>query len=330
MTGVADDMHKELHMHSLRFERLLVSMLLGAVVFAADTAFATGIAVAAVPSPHARPAPAPTYATPQIAVDALVAAVRASDLGAMLRILGPGSRKLVESGDAVADAQGRTRFIAAYDAHAEIEEGEGKATLLIGEKDWPFPVPLTKSARGWSFDSVSGAREFLDRRIGRNELSAIQVCLAYVDAQREYAATAGADGGVHQYARKFSSSAGQRDGLYWRTADGAKSSPLGPLVAKAQAEGYDKQPYHGYYYRILLAQGPGADSGAYDYIVKGRMIGGFALIAYPAGWGSSGVMTFIVNQDGVVYEKNLGPRTSALATAIHRFDPDATWRKAGL
>ncbi|HEX7328310.1 MAG TPA: DUF2950 domain-containing protein [Casimicrobiaceae bacterium] len=323
MSRIADDMHKESPMHGLRFARLLASLLLGAGVVA------TNLAVAAAPSSHAGHAAAAAYATPQLAVDALVAAVRASDLGAMRRVLGPGSRKLVESGDTVADAQGRARFIASYDAHAAIEEENGKATLLIGERDWPFPVPLTKSARGWSFDSVSGAREFLDRRIGRNELSAIQVCLAYVDAQRDYAATTGV-AGIRQYARRFSSSAGRKDGLYWPTADGEKASPLGPLVAKAQAEGYGKQPYHGYYYRILLAQGPNADGGAYDYIVKGRMIGGFALIAYPARWGSSGVMTFIVNQDGVVYEKNLGPRTSALATAIRRFDPDATWRKASV
>jgi len=198
---------------------------------------------------------------------------------------------------------------------------------LIGDKDWPFPVPLVKSVRGWSFDSASGAKELLDRRIGRNELSAIQVCLAYVDAQREYAATAGNDAGVRQYARRFSSSRGQKDGLYWPTPDGAKPSPLGPLVAKAHAEGYDKQPYHGYYYRILLGQGPGAPDGAYDYIVKGRMIGGFAMVAYPALWSSSGVMTFLVNQDGVVYEKNLGPRTSAVASRMTRFDPDASWQR---
>jgi DUF2950 family protein len=153
----------------------------------------------------------------------------------------------------------------------------------------------------------------LARRIGRNELSAIQVCLAYVDAQREYASTAGNDSGLHEYARKFVSSSGRKDGLYWPTPEGAKLSPLGALVAKAHAEGYDRQPYHGYYYRILTAQGPRAQGGAYDYVVKGRMIGGFALVAYPARWGNSGVMTFVVNQDGAVYQKNLGPDTAALA-----------------
>ena len=222
----------------------------------------------------------------------------------------------------------RARFVAAYDKHATIElQSDDRATLLVGEKDWPFPVPLVKSARGWSFDSVSGLRELLDRRIGRNELSAIQVCLAYVDAQREYASTAGNDGGIHEYARKFVSSSGRKDGLYWPTPDGAKPSPLGPLVAKAHAAGYDQQPYHGYYYRILTAQGSHAQDGAYDYVVRGRMMGGFALVAYPARWGASGVMTFIVNQAGVVYEKNLGPRTAVLARHVARFDPDPTWQQ---
>jgi len=185
-----------------------------------------------------------------------------------------------------------------------------------------------KSSRGWSFDGAAGARELLARRIGRNELPAIQVCLAYVDAQREYASTAGNDSGLHEYAREFVSSSGRKDGLYWPTPEGAKLSPLGALVAKAHAEGYDRQPYHGYYYRILTAQGPRAQGGAYDYVVKGRMIGGFALVAYPARWGNSGVMTFVVNQDGAVYQKNLGPHTAALAAHMGRFDPDASWQRA--
>jgi len=315
---------KEFAMHGLRIGRLLAAVLLGWIAGGA-----AAVAIAAEPSAsHASTSSAPVFASPQAAVDDLVAAVRASNFTRMQRVLGRGSDKLIRSGDAVADAQGRARFLAAYDANATIElQGDDRATLLIGEKEWPFPVPLVKSARGWSFDSASGARELLDRRIGRNELSAIQVSLAYVDAQREYAATAGNDGGIAQYARKFTSSPGRKDGLYWPTPDGAKASPLGPLVAKAHAEGYDKQPYHGYYYRILLSQGPGASGGAYDYVVKGRMIGGFAMVAYPARFGSSGVMTFIVNQDGIVYEKNLGPRTSAIAGRMTTFDPDGTWTK---
>jgi len=173
------------------------------------------------------------------------------------------------------DEHGRARFVAAYERHATIEhQGDDRATLLMGDKDGPFPVPLVKSSRGWSFDGAAGARELLARRIGRNELPAIQVCLAYVDAQREYASTAGNDSGLHEYAREFVSSSGRKDGLYWPTPEGAKLSPLGALVAKAHAEGYDRQPYHGYYYRILTAQGPRAQGGAYDYVAKGRMIGG--------------------------------------------------------
>jgi hypothetical protein len=268
------------------------------------------------------------YATPQAAVDDLVAAVRTADFTRLSRILGAGSRPLIRSGDSVADAHARARFVAAYEARASIElDGVDRAALVIGANDWPFPVPLLRSARGWSFDTPSGARELLERRVGRNELSAIQVSLAYVDAQREYAASAHGDAGGHQYARKFASSPGRKDGLYWPSPEGAPPSPLGPLVAKARAQGYDKQPYHGYYYRILTSQGEHARGGAYDYVVKGRMLGGFGLVAYPAQWGASGVMTFIVNHDGIVYESNLGPRTAALARAMTRFDPGPGWRE---
>lgn len=309
--------------------RLRVRCRLVGIVLLVVTVAAVDAIAAEAPGPQVRATHVPpAYASPQAAVDDLVTALRAADFARMRKVLGPGSDRLIRSGDAVADANGRARFIAAYDARAAVElQGDDRATLVIGENDWPFPVPLVKTARGWSFDTASGARELLDRRIGRNELSAIQVCLAYVDAQREYAQSAGNDGGVHQYARKFSSSSGRKDGLYWPTPEGGKPSPLGPLVGKAHTEGYARQPYHGYRYRILLAQGPDAQGGAYDYVVKGRMIGGFALVAYPARWGSSGVMTFIVNHDGVVYEKNFGPRTSEIASRISRFDPDSSWNK---
>jgi hypothetical protein len=288
---------------------------------------AAGSATAAPrPADSQRVVTAAKYATLQAAIDDLAAAVRAGDFRRMERILGPGSRKLIRSGDDVTDARARARFTSAYAAGASVElEGDDQATLLIGEAHWPFPVPLRRTAGGWSFDAASGAREWLDRRIGRNELSAIEVCRAYVDAQREYAAVAASDTGVRQYARKFASAPGSRDGLYWATPDGVPPSPLGPLVARARAEGYDKQPYHGYFYRILIAQGDHAPGGAYDYMVKGRMLGGFALVAYPAQWRGSGVMTFIVSHDGIVYEKNLGPRTASIARAMTRFDPDASW-----
>ena len=274
------------------------------------------------------------FASPDDAVQALVAAVRSGDTRRIHRVLGPNSGKLIRSGDPVADEQSRVRFVAAYEKGSKIEpDGDAKATLFIGDKDWPFPFPLVRTAEGWRFDAKSGADEILNRRIGRNELAAVQVCLAYVDAQREYALTEGNKDGLHRYALKLVSTTGRRDGLYWRTEEGQPLSPLGPLAAKAKAEGYGKrenaanEPYHGYFYRILTAQGSDAAGGAYSYLVDGKMIGGFALVAYPARWGASGVMTFIVNHDGIVYQKNLGKTTAALALAMTTFNPDATWLK---
>ncbi len=274
------------------------------------------------------------YTTAEAAAEALVAALRANDSRRLRAVLGPGSDPLINSGDPIADRQGRARFVAAFDKHSKIEpQGDAKAILSVGENDWPLPFPLVKDAAGWRFDTESGAEEILNRRIGRNERAAIQVCLAYVDAQREYALTQGNRDGLHAYSMKLVSAAGKRDGLYWPTKEGQPLSPLGPLAAKAKEEGYGKgknaahEPYHGYLYRILTAQGSNAPGGAYDYIVGGRMIGGFALVAYPARWGASGVMTLIVNHDGVVYEKNLGATTAAIASRMTRFDPDSTWSK---
>jgi len=270
-----------------------------------------------------------SFASPEKAVEALIAAIRSDDVRKIGVILGTGSDKLIRSGDRVADRQARERFIATYDQRSRIEQAsETKATLLIGENDWPFPFPMVRRADKWAFDARSGADEILNRRIGRNELAAIQVCLAYVDAQREYALNEGSGNGLHAYAMKLVSAPGTKDGLYWPTQEGEPSSPLGPLAAKAREEGYKGQPYHGYYYRILTAQGAAAPGGAYDYVIDDRMIGGFALIAYPARWGASGVMTFIVNHDGVVYQRNLGSRTAAIAASIARFDPDSNWSKA--
>ncbi|HEX6136899.1 MAG TPA: DUF2950 domain-containing protein [Casimicrobiaceae bacterium] len=266
------------------------------------------------------------YATPQDASQALVAAVRSEDPRAIRRVLGPGSDKLIRSGDPTADRQARMRFLATWEKGSRVEQEEdARAILLIGENDWPFPFPIVHRGGGWMFDVRSGAEEVLNRRIGRNELAAIQVCLAYVDAQREYATREG--NGVRTYAMRLVSTPGAKDGLYWPTQDGEPQSPLGPLASKAKEEGYDRQPYHGYYYRVLTGQGPAAPGGAYDYVVDGRMLGGFALIAYPARWGASGVMTFIVNHDGVVYQRNLGSRTVAIATSMTRFDPDPRWSK---
>lgn len=276
-----------------------------------------------------------TFATPEEAVKALMTAAKAGDAKAMLGVLGPGSKDIVQSGDAVADKTGRERFVKAYEeANKLVKFGDAKAVLSMGKDDWPFPVPIVKDAAGWRFDTKAGREEILNRRIGRNELAVIQVALAYVDAQREYYLRNPAMDKLSHYAQKFASSKGKKDGLFFPTQAGEKPSPLGPLVVGAKAEGYEKGkdagkpvPYHGYHYRILKRQGPDAPGGAYDYVAQGRMIGGFALVAYPASYGNSGVMTFLVNHDGVVYEKDLGPETAATAQKITQFNPDKSWKK---
>ncbi len=276
------------------------------------------------------------FASPEEAVKALVEAVKAGDTKAMMAILGPEARPLITSGDQVADTQGRQRFVAEYEQAHKLEMiGDAKAILSIGKDDWPLPIPVVKAGDAWRFDTAAGQEEIINRRIGRNELSTIQICLAYVDAQLEYARL-GRDGASGpEYAQKFLSDKGRRNGLYWKTVqEGEVPSPLGPLVANAREEGYgDKRaggkptPFHGYLFRILTAQGPDAPGGAYDYVVNGRMIGGFALVAHPARYGVSGVMTFIVNQDGVVYQKDLGEDTAKIAQAMKTYNPDSTWKK---
>ena len=273
------------------------------------------------------------FGTPEAAVEALVAAARSGDGETILKVLGRDGKPIVSSGDPVADSNIRQDFVSAYDAKHVIEmEGDGTQTLIIGEDDWPFPIPLINTAGRWQFDTNEGLDEILRRRIGRNELSTIQVSLAYVQAQNEYASLDPAGQGRGVYAQRIVSRPGKKDGLYWPTAEGEEPSPLGDLAAQAAAEGYKTGsapiPYHGYYYRILTRQGAAARGGAYDYLAKDKMIGGFALIAYPAEYGNSGIMTFIVNQDGTVFQKDLGDRTEKIARRIETFDPDAKWQRA--
>jgi hypothetical protein len=293
--------------------------------------FAVLIASASFSTAHVASAQT-VFASPEKAVDGLISAVRAGSTDRLLRILGPGSKKLVSSGDTVADAQARKKLVGEYDATNTIEkEDDTRAVLVVGKDAWPFPFPIVKQGTGWRFDSRAGAEEIIDRRIGANELAAIEVCRAYVAAQREYAEEDRNHNGILEYARKFLSSPGKEDGLYWPTKAGADESPLGPLIVRARAAGYGqakpkgRTPYHGYYYKILLEQGPAARDGAYGYVVEGHMIAGFALVAYPAQYGSSGIMTFIVNQDGIVYQKNLGADTAELANEMQVFNPDPTW-----
>lgn len=276
-----------------------------------------------------------SFALPEEAVKAIVVAVKADDKKEMLAILGPGGKELISSGDEVADKAGRERFLKAYDEMNKLEkESDDKMVLHVGTDDWSLPIPIVKKNNTWVFDTKAGKEEILNRRIGRNELNVIEVLHAYVDAQREYANKDCKGGGVVEFAQKIISTEGKHDGLYWEAKEGEEMSPLGPLVAQAAREGYAKKdeginlsPFHGYYYKILKGQGKHATGGAYDYVVKGKMILGFALVAYPAQYGNSGVMTFMVNQEGVIYEKNLGKNTEGIAKAMKKFDPDKTWKK---
>ena len=272
------------------------------------------------------------FETLEEATQALIAAIRAGDQKELVAILGQQGKGLVSSGDPVADRRVGNRFVALYDEQHRFEAGGGKVVLVVGREDFPFAIPIVPDGPSWRFDTAAGREEIINRRIGQNELNTIQVVLAYVDAQREYYARDPDNNGLLQYARAFGSTPGKRDGLYWPTKPGERPSPLGPLVVRARGEGYSKTsaapvPYWGYYYRILTAQGEDAPGGAYDYLAHGRLMGGFALVAYPAQYGSSGVMTFLVNHDGVVYQKDLGPNSAAIARAMKEFNPDSTWKK---
>lgn len=275
-----------------------------------------------------------TFSTPEDAVQALVTAAKANDTEQLLAILGPEGKELVFSGDEVEDKAGLDRFAKAYDEKNQlVKEGEKKAVLEVGNDAWSLPIPVVQAGdNSWRFDAMQGKEEILNRRIGKNELSTIQVCLNYVLAQREYASKDRNGDGALEYAQKFASEPGKKNGLYWEAKEGEEQSPLGPLVAMAKKEGYKKKsegptPYHGYYYKILTGQGNAAPRGAYDYIINGRMVGGFAMVAYPAQYGSSGIMTFIISHDGIVYEKNLGKNTASIAQAMAVFDPNKTWNK---
>ncbi|MGH7787131.1 MAG: DUF2950 domain-containing protein [Candidatus Binatia bacterium] len=294
-----------------------------------------GLALLALASASAAAGKEPlSFAAPDEAVTILVAAVKAGDTIAMMAILGSDAGPLVDSGDPVADRTAWDKFVAAYEeAHVLEKTGDDHVTLETGATRWPFPIPLVRADGRWHFDTEAGEQEIIARRVGRNELSTIQACLAFVDAQHEYFARNPLGGQVAQYAQHVASTPGKRDGLYWETAEGEAPSPLGPLIVSARGEGYRKAgtdagvPYHGYLFRMLTKQGKDAAGGAYDYIVRGTMIGGFALVAYPAEYDSSGVMTFVVNHDGVVFEKDLGPATTKTVAAMTAFNPDATWKR---
>jgi hypothetical protein len=273
-----------------------------------------------------------SFKTPEAAADALVSAARTGDRAAITKVLGPDGADIASSGDPVADSDLRKKFVETYDSkHQVTMDGDAKATLIIGPEDFPVPIPLIRKGDAWQFDTAAGRQEILARRIGRNELDAIQSSLAYVDAQNDYAEKDRTGAGPGVYAQRIVSSAGKTDGLYWPASAGGDESPLGELIAEATRQGYKvgegRTPYHGYYFKILTRQGPDARGGALNYVVDGKMIGGFALVAYPAEYRNSGVMTFIVNHDGAVFQKDLGPRTDELAERMTSFNPDQSWAK---
>jgi hypothetical protein len=295
---------------------------------AAVAMFLTGC-VATRPSPLGQRPGQKMFSSAEEAVNALVTAAQSNDEKAMLEILGPDGKQIVSSGDETEDAQARANFVQRYqEMHRLVVEPDGTTTLYIGAKNWPTPIPIVNQGNSWYFDTEAGKREILYRRIGRNEISTIRVCQGLVAAEKEYYPTQ-----HNEYARTIFSDEGQHNGLYWKAANGDPQSPIGPLVASA-FEGYAKSgdgaptPYRGYYYQMLTRQGENGPGGAKSYIVNGKMTEGFAFVAYPAEYKSSGVMTFIVNEDGVVYQKDLGKTTDVLAKAMKEYDPDSSWQKA--
>jgi len=271
-----------------------------------------------------------TFSSPEDAVIALVNAARLGNKQEMTAIFGPEGQKILASGDPVMDQRAVQVFLAAYAERAQLIDENSRWTLIIGKEEWPFPIPLVKEQRKWRFDTAAGVEEVLFRRIGRNELSTITVCNTFVEAQKEYARKPHDGRPAGAYAQRFASTPGKQDGLFWKTEESEEPSPLGELAAQAAAEGYKRSggrpvPFHGYYFRMLTAQGRDADGGALNYVKDGEMRGGFALIALPAEYGKSGLMTFIVNQDARIHQKDLGPDTAKLAAEIKEFDPDPSW-----
>jgi hypothetical protein len=289
-----------------------------------------GIALFGLPA-FAQHAGQETFPSAGKASAALVSALKANDDSALMKILGPGAKDIISSGDPVEDKDNRAEFVQKYEQmHRLVTEPDGKTTLYVGAENWPTPIPLVHKGSFWYFDTLAGKEEVLYRRVGRNELAVIEVCHELVDAEKEYYGQPHDGNSAHVYAEKFMSDSGKQNGLYWKVSAGESESPIGPLVAEASALGYmtnqKHQPFHGYYFRILKAEkGP---DGTHSYIEDGKMTGGFAFLAYPAEYRSSGVMTFIVDENGIVYEKDLGKRTPEIAKNLAVYNRDPSWRKA--
>jgi hypothetical protein len=308
---------------------LLATLISAPLMAQAETQPPAVTATAAVDSTAAK-----GFSTPDDAVKALLEALVNKDKAQLIALFGNQEDELLSSGDEVQDSNNRAEFVALAQEKTRIETSvEDKTILHVGNNDWPFPIPLVKTGEQWQFDAEQGRQEILNRRIGRNELSVVSAMRGYVEAQFEYANLDRDDDGVSEYAQKFRSDPGKFDGLFWEAGEGQPQSPLGPLFAQAKAEGYkapetteEPAPFHGYYYRILTRQGAAAAGGKYDYIINGNMIAGFGLVAFPAQYGSSGIMTFVVNHQGKVYQKDLGPKTAEVVGKLDEYNPDSTWQ----
>jgi DUF2950 family protein len=326
-------MNKEKRMNSSRMSTLSANILLMVICIAACCVPALALRGA----PQTNPATTITAQPPQRAFDnaqqaaeAMILAAQNDDVPALIEIFGPDGKDFVSTGDDVQDKNARASFaaLAKEKMHVDIDPHNPKrATLSVGNEEWPVPVPIIKQGARWHFDSKAGRTEILDRRIGANELDVISICRGYAEAQKEYASEIRDDSGVNQYAQRIISTTGKHDGLSWRNPDGSEGGPVAEVIAKAIEEGYTNKsgPYHGYYFKTLTGQGPAAPLGQIDYVVDGVMIGGFALVAWPAEYQVTGVQTFLVSYDGIVYQKDLGPATAASASAMERFNPDKTW-----
>jgi Protein of unknown function (DUF2950) len=313
---------------------LMANALRGLLQFSGLLTLAVGLMT--IPSAGQEPGQK-TFASPGEAVEATIAAAKAGNTDALLQIFGPdGGKELISSGDPVADKNAWENAVRKYEQmHRLVREPDDTVTAYMGAENWPFPIPLVKKGNVWYFDTAAGKQEVLFRRIGRNELATIDVCHAIVDGQKQYESQTHDGDTVKQYAPKIVSDPGKHNGLYWKVAAGEPQSPIGPLVAEAAAAGYTRKqgsggptPFHGYIYKHLNSQGPAAPGGAKDYTVDGKMTGGFAILAYPAEYRNSGVMTFMVNQDGIVYQKDLGPDTAKIAASMTQYNPDSSWQKA--
>lgn len=307
---------------------VLLSFLMVALAYALATAQTAPQQQASSPS-AAPPGNQKGFATPQLAAEALIKAAETDDIPALLQIFGPSGKDLVESNDPVHDKTIAQEFAAKAREKNSVTVNKSRATLLVGNENWPVPVPIVQKHGKWYFDTKAGREEVLFRRIGANELDAIRICRGYVDAQKEYASTVHDDSGIHQYAQKLISSPGKQDGLFWTNPDGSAGGPISKPIAEAIQEGYSTtapSPYHGYIFKVLKGQGPDAPLGQLDFVIKGAMIGGFALVAVPAQYRVTGVKTFMVSHDGTVYQKDLGPDSLKIVQQMQRFNPDKSWQ----